>query len=104
MTRHTWVMPAGRGDRRGRLSQHTSSTSQLTPIDTYATESTDMQDAPERFYTLEEAAALSRRTPASLRQRRYRKLPPRSVNVGGRLLYPIEDFEEWLRGEVPDEE
>lgn len=52
------------------------------------------------FLTTREAAEISRRSVKGLRNRRYLGLPPRSVLVGGRLLYPREDFEAWMRGDL----
>lgn len=63
-----------------------------------------MSDVSPRFYTTEEAAALSRFTPQSLAARRSRGLPPEWRKIGGKVVYPIEPFEEWLLGEVDDGE
>lgn len=61
-----------------------------------------MPDIEQRFYTTEEAAELSRFTLAGLASRRHRGLPPEWTKIGGKVVYPISPFEEWLAGNVPD--
>lgn len=62
-----------------------------------------MPDIPQRFYTTEEAAQLSRFTIQGLAARRCRGLSPEWRKIGGKVVYPIEPFEEWLLGESDDD-
>jgi hypothetical protein len=58
-----------------------------------------MSGIEQRFYTTEEAAELSRFTLAGLASRRHRQLPPEWLKIGGKVVYPIDEFELWLLGE-----
>lgn len=50
-------------------------------------------------YTLEEAAAISKRTPQAMRQLRVKGRGPRFVKVDGRLLVSASELQRWLSGE-----
>lgn len=54
----------------------------------------------ETHYTLEEAAAISKRTPQAMRQLRVKGKGPRFVKVDGRLYVSASELQRWLSGQV----
>jgi Helix-turn-helix domain len=55
--------------------------------------------APETQYTLEEAAAISRRSTTAMRQLRVKGKGPRFRKIDGRLLVSASELQRWLNGE-----
>jgi Ser/Thr protein kinase RdoA (MazF antagonist) len=57
-------------------------------------------DTPQalRFYTVEEAAEVARRTPKAMRQLRARGQGPTFRKIDGRLLVAAADLQAWLTG------
>ena len=65
------------------------------------TPNTDPENLP-RLLTVEEVAALARLSKRTIYNRRCMGLPPQPIKVAGRLRFPVEVIERWLRGELPD--
>jgi hypothetical protein len=57
---------------------------------------------PDVWYTLDESAAIARRTPNAMRQLRVKGRGPRVRKVDGRLMVSGTDLQAWLRGEDAD--
>lgn len=49
-----------------------------------------------RLQTLDEVAAVLRKTPAQLRWMRYNGTGPRSAKIGGRIMYRELDVIDWI--------
>jgi hypothetical protein len=55
----------------------------------------------ETFHTLDEAAAISRRSPNAMRQLRVKGRGPRFIKVDGRLIVTGTELRRWMAGESP---
>ena len=60
------------------------------------------QQVDRQYYTLAEAADAARCSVRTLRNRRYLGLSPRSVTVARRVVFPAQEFDEWLRSSAAD--
>jgi hypothetical protein len=58
----------------------------------------------DEWYTLEESAAIARRTPLAMRQLRVKGRGPRFRKIDGRLVVASSDLQAWLRGEAGSSE
>lgn len=51
---------------------------------------------PIQLLTLDEVAAMLRKTPAQLRWMRHNGAGPRSAKIGGRVMYREQDVIDWV--------
>jgi len=53
----------------------------------------------QKLLTLDEVAALLRRSPAQVRWMRHNGTGPRSAKVAGRVMYREDDLDDWIEAQ-----
>ena len=56
----------------------------------------------ERYYSVDELAALLRLAPATVRAWRAQNRGPRATKVGRRVIFSAADVEAWLQAQQPE--
>lgn len=58
---------------------------------------------PVKLLTLNEVAAILRKTPAQIRWMRHNRTGPPAAKIGGRVMYREQDLYEWINKAFEDD-